>query len=68
MPDKITSALMLDKARELRAAGWWTPTGFDQIKAACFSAADMLEQLAAEAKRPDPLGEALNMGDGVYRP
>jgi hypothetical protein len=26
------------------------------------------EKVEQDAARPDPLGEALNMGDGVYRP
>lgn len=47
----------------------------DRLVTLCWSLADQclrlegrVEQLEAQQRRPDPLDEALNSGDGVYRP
>lgn len=72
MPNKITLDDMRDLARRLRWRARSISNILDENKVVMIEASGMLDalsaQMEAEAKRPDPLGEALNMGDGSYRP
>lgn len=50
------------------AAGKMTAESGDREIARMQAVLSTLERVQHDAKRPDPLGEALNSGDGTYRP